>query len=99
MVKKAPLNNLYLNGPFRKPNPDTTIELDVVDVSSVNIVLEETFGEEVFPEEINNNDGSRMEDLVGDSSLDTISELWFGKEARPEEVCCVPSQVDLSHFL
>ena len=66
---------------------DTTIELDVVDVSSVNIVLEETFGEEVFPEEINNNDGSRMEDLVGDSSLDTISEEWFGKEARPEEVC------------
>ena len=67
---------------------DTTIELDVVDVSSVNIVLEDTFGEEVFPEEINNNDGSRMEDLVGDSSLDTISEEWFGKEARPEEVCC-----------
>ena len=67
---------------------DTTIELDVVDVSSVNIVLEETFGEEVFPEEINNNDGSRMEDLVGDSSLDTISEEWFGKAARPEEVCC-----------
>ena len=67
---------------------DTTIELDVVDVSSVNIVLEETFGEEVFPEEINNNDGSRMEDLVGDSSLDTISEEWFGKEARPKEVCC-----------
>ena len=66
---------------------DTTIELDVVDVSSVNIVLEDTFGEEVFPEEINNNDGSRMEDLVGDSSLDTISEEWFGKEARPEEVC------------
>ena len=29
---------------------DTTIELDVVDVSSVNIVLEETFGEEVSPE-------------------------------------------------
>ena len=67
---------------------DTTIELDVVDVTSVNIVLEDTFGEEVFPEEINNNDGSRMEDLVGDSSLDTISELWFGKEARPEEECC-----------
>ena len=64
------------------------IELDVVGVSSANIVLEERFGEEVFPEEINNNDGSRMEDLVGDSSLDTISELWFGKEARREEVCC-----------
>ena len=64
------------------------IELDVVSVSSANIVLEERFGEEVFPEEINNNDGSRMEDLVGDSSLDTISEEWFGKEARPEEVCC-----------
>ena len=31
---------------------DTTIELDVVDVSSVNVVLEETFGEEVSPEEI-----------------------------------------------
>ena len=31
---------------------DTTIELDVVDVSSVNVVLEETFGEEVSPEKI-----------------------------------------------
>ena len=31
---------------------DTTIELDVVDASSVNVVLEETFGEEVSPEEI-----------------------------------------------
>ena len=31
---------------------DTTIELDVVDVSSVNVVLEETFGEKVSPEEI-----------------------------------------------
>ena len=31
---------------------DTTIELDIVDVSSVNIVLGETFGEEVSPEEI-----------------------------------------------
>ena len=50
------------------------IELDVVGVSSANIVLEERFGEEVFPEEINNNDGSRMENLIGDSSLDTISE-------------------------
>ena len=57
------------------------IELDEVGVSLANIFLEERFGEEVFPEEINNNDGSRMEDLVGDSSLDTISELWFGKEA------------------
>ena len=34
---------------------DATIELDVVDVSSANIVLEEKFGEEVFPEEIRNN--------------------------------------------
>ena len=61
---------------------DSTIELDVVDVSSAKIVLEEKFGEEVFPEEINNTDRSRMVDLVGDSSLNTISEEWERSPTR-----------------
>ena len=68
---------------------DTTIELDVVDVSSVNIVLEETFGEEVSPDELNNTDRSRMIDLVCDSSVIIIFEERFGKKARPEEASCV----------
>ena len=68
---------------------DTTIELDVVDVSSVNIVLEEKLGEEVFPEETNNNtERSKMIDLVCDSSENISFEERFGKEARPEEACC-----------
>ena len=67
---------------------DATIELDVVDASSANIVLEEKIGDEVFPEQINNTDKSRMIDLVYDSSVNIIFEERFGKEARPEEECC-----------
>ena len=57
---------------------DASIELDVVNVSSANIVLEEKFGEEVFPEEIRNNTyRSKMINLVYDSSVNIIFEERF----------------------
>ena len=75
---------------------DTTIELDIVDASSENIVLEEKFGEEVFPDKIRNNtDRARMIDLVCDSSENISFEERFRKEARPEETCCETSETQM----
>ena len=66
---------------FQKLSTTDWIELDVVDVSSANIVHEEKFGEAVFPEKIRNNtDRSRMIDLAL-----TISVLKKGSGKRPDQ--------------
>ena len=74
------------------------MELDIVDVSSANIVLETKFGEETLTEETQNDIDSYRLHCYRSKVIDQVDisfEKGFGEEAQPEEVCSEPPEIQM----